>query len=215
MGREVAKSLVALGGIPLFAHSLRSAALCSSIGSAVVVFREDDLETASRLTFALRDIVPVSAVVSGGATRQESVRRGLAAVPDGVTVVVCHDAARPFASPTLYDRVVEAVSGEYRGAVPGMPSADTVKRVEAGRVVETLPRDRLVLVQTPQAFDAAALRGAHDRAEAEAWEATDDAMLLELAGHAVAVVPGEARNFKITTEADLRRAESLVGSGEL
>jgi 2-C-methyl-D-erythritol 4-phosphate cytidylyltransferase len=215
LGREVAKSLVALGGIPLFAHSLRSAALSSSIGSAVVVFPQDDLETASRLTSSLRDIVSVSAVVSGGATRQESVRRGLAAVPDGTAVVVCHDAARPFASPALYDRVVEAVSGVYRGAVPGMPSADTVKRVEAGRVVETLPRDRLVLVQTPQAFDAEALRGAHDRAEAEAWEVTDDAMLLELAGHAVAVVPGEAMNFKVTTEADLLRAESLVGSGEL
>jgi 2-C-methyl-D-erythritol 4-phosphate cytidylyltransferase len=180
-----------------------------------VVFPEADLEAASRLTFALRDVVPVSAVVSGGATRQESVRRGLAAVPDDVTVVACHDAARPFASPALYDRVIEAVSGPYRGAVPGMPSADTVKRVETGRIVETLPRDRLVLVQTPQAFDTEALRGAHDRAEAEAWEATDDAMLLELAGHAVAVVPGEAMNFKITTEADLRRAESLLASGEL
>jgi len=180
-----------------------------------VVFPEADLEAAGRLTSALQDVVPVSAVVPGGATRQESVRRGLAAVPDGVTVIVCHDAARPFASPILYDRVVEAVSGTYRGAVPGVPSVDTVKRVETGRVVESLPRDRLVLVQTPQAFDAEALRGAHDRAEAEAWEATDDAMLLELAGHAVAVVLGEATNFKITTEADLLRAESLVGSGEL
>jgi 2-C-methyl-D-erythritol 4-phosphate cytidylyltransferase len=211
----VPKSLVPLGGLPLFAHSLRSAALSSSIRSAVVVFREVDLDAASRLTSALQDVVPVSAVVSGGATRVESVRCGLAAVPEGVTVVVCHDAARPFASPALFDRVVQAVSGTYRGAVPGMPSPDTVKRVEAGRVVETLPRDRLVLVQTPQAFDAAALSAAHDRAEAESWEATDDAMLLELAGNAVAVVPGEAMNFKITTEADLRRAESLVASGEL
>jgi 2-C-methyl-D-erythritol 4-phosphate cytidylyltransferase len=162
----------------------------------------------------LPDIVPVSAVVAGGATRQESVRRGLAAVPDDVALVVCQDAARPFASPALYDAVVQAVSGECRGAVPGIASRDTVKRVESGRVAETLSRDDLVLVQTPQAFDADALREAHDRAAADGW-ATDDAMLLEGAGFAVAVVPGEEMNFKITTEADFRRAEALVASSEL
>jgi 2-C-methyl-D-erythritol 4-phosphate cytidylyltransferase len=206
---------VALGGIPLFAHSLRMAALAGQIDSAVVVFPEPELAAASRLASGLRDVVPVTAVVAGGSTRQESVRRGLAVVPDDGALVVCHDAARPFASPALYDAVVRAVSPDCPGAVPGVRSSDTVKRVGSGRVLETLARDELVLAQTPQAFDAAVLRDAHERAAREGWTATDDAMLLERAGHAVAVVPGEDLNFKITTEADLRRAESLVASSEL
>jgi 2-C-methyl-D-erythritol 4-phosphate cytidylyltransferase len=181
----------------------------------VVVFPEPDLAVASRMVSDLRDIVPVQAVVSGGPTRQESVRRGLGAVSDDGALVVCHDAARPFASPALYDAVVPAVTGECRGAVPGIVSRDTVKRVASGRVAETLAREDLVLVQTPQAFAADALREAHDRAAAEDWTATDDAMLLERAGFAVAVVPGEEMNFKITTEADLRRAEALVGPSQL
>jgi 2-C-methyl-D-erythritol 4-phosphate cytidylyltransferase len=143
---------------------------------------------------AKTDVVPVTAVVAGGATRQESGRRGLAAVSDDDGLVVCHDAARPFASPALYDAVAHAVSGEYRGAVPGVASRDTVKRVESGRVAETMSRDGIVLVQTPQAFAADALRDAHDRAAVDEWEATDDAMLLERAGYAVAVVPGEEMN---------------------
>ena len=121
----------------------------------------------------------------------------------------------PVASPTLYDGVVRAVSGEVPGAVPGIRSPDTVKRVASSRVAETLSRDELILVQTPQAFEGAALRETHERAATEGWEATDDAMLLERAGLPVAVVPGEELNFKITTEADLRRAESLVASSGL
>ncbi len=181
----------------------------------MVVFPESDLGVASRMVSDLKDIVEVTAVVAGGATRQESVRRGLAVIPDDAALVVCHDAARPFASPTLYDGVVRAVSGEVPGAVPGIRIPDTVKRVASGRVAETLSRDELILVQTPQAFDGSALRETHERAATEGWEATDDAMLLERAGLRVAVVPGEELNFKITTEADLRRAESLVASSEL
>jgi 2-C-methyl-D-erythritol 4-phosphate cytidylyltransferase len=191
------------------------AALATTIDSAVVVVPEPDLATASRMATELEDVVPVSAVVPGGPTRQASVRRGLGVVPGEVSLVVCHDAARPFASPALYDRVVQAVSDEFPGVVPGVRSPDTVKRVASGRVAESLARDELVLAQTPQAFDARALRAAHERAAAEGWEATDDAMLLEWAGLAVAVVEGEVLNFKITTEADLRRAESVVASSEL
>jgi 2-C-methyl-D-erythritol 4-phosphate cytidylyltransferase / 2-C-methyl-D-erythritol 2,4-cyclodiphosphate synthase len=185
------------------------------VRSAIVVLPERDLDAASRMISGLSDILEVSAVVAGGGTRQASVRRGLAMVSDDSSHVLCHDAARPFASPALYDAVLGAVSGEIRGAVPGIRSTDTVKRVEGSRVVETVPRDGLVLTQTPQAFDADALRESHERADAEGWEATDDALLLERAGFPIAVVHGEEMNFKITTEADLRRAESLVASGEL
>ena len=137
------------------------------------------------------------AVVAGGATRSESVRAGLAAVPAEAEVVVVHDAARPLATPALFESVIAAVRGGADGAVPGLPPADTVKRVFAGRVVETLPRATLVAVQTPQAFKASVLRAAH------VGEATDDAALVEAAGGMVVVVPGEPGNRKITHPSDL------------
>ena len=142
-------------------------------------------------------------VVAGGATRSESVRAGLAAVPLTAVVIVVHDAARPLASPALFRAVVAAVAGDAAGAVPGVPLADTVKWVEAGSVVETFDRSRLVAVQTPQAFLATALRDAH----APGLDATDDSALVEALGLRVAVVPGEASNRKITEPSDL---ESMV-----
>ncbi|HEX2119643.1 MAG TPA: 2-C-methyl-D-erythritol 4-phosphate cytidylyltransferase [Acidimicrobiales bacterium] len=139
------------------------------------------------------------AVVAGGATRSASVRAGLAAVPEDAEVVVVHDAARPFAAPALFEAVVAAIRDGADGAVPGVPLADTVKRVAGSQVVATLDRDELVAVQTPQAFTAAALRRAHTRA----GEATDDAALVEAAGGRVVVVPGDPANTKITLRSDL------------
>ncbi len=152
----------------------------------------------------------VDAVVAGGATRADSVRCGLAAVPDDAEVIVVHDAARPLASPALFDAVIAAVSsGGADGAVPGLPPSDTIKAVdESGRVTSTLDRAALVTVQTPQAFRAAALRRAH--AEAPAVGATDDAMLVEALGGTVLVVPGEPGNLKITDPDDLGAAERLL-----
>ena len=138
-------------------------------------------------------------VVIGGATRSASVRAGLAAVPADAAVVVVHDAARPFAAPALFKAVVAAVRAGADGAIPGVPIADTVKRVVGGEVVATLDRDELVAVQTPQAFAAGALRRAHDGA----GEATDDAALVEMAGGRVVVVPGDPANTKITLRTDL------------
>jgi 2-C-methyl-D-erythritol 4-phosphate cytidylyltransferase len=139
-------------------------------------------------------------VVAGGATRSDSVRAGLAAVPDYADVVVVHDAARPHASPALFEAVVAAVRAGADGAVPGVALSDTVKRVHAGRVVDTLDRTGLVGVQTPQAFAAAALRRAHAAGD----DATDDAALVERAGGVVVVVDGEPANIKITHRGDLR-----------
>jgi 2-C-methyl-D-erythritol 4-phosphate cytidylyltransferase len=138
-------------------------------------------------------------VVAGGATRSESVRAGLGAVPAGADVVVVHDAARPFAAPALFEAVVACVRDGADGAIPGVAIADTVKRVAGGRVVGTLNREELVAVQTPQAFAADVLRRAH----AGGGEATDDAALVEAAGGRVMVVPGDPANTKITLRADL------------
>src|SRR4051812_30022474 len=148
----------------------------------------------------------VDAVVAGADTRAGSVRAGLAAVPDEAEVVVVHDAARPLASVTLFQEVVKAVRAGADGAVPGVAPADTVKLVEDGHVAETLDRDRLVAVQTPQAFAAATLRQAHEGDR----KGTDDASLVEAIGGRVAVVPGEVANAKITTQHDLLVARILI-----
>jgi 2-C-methyl-D-erythritol 4-phosphate cytidylyltransferase len=146
--------------------------------------------------------------VVGGATRAESVRCGLAAVPAAVEVIVVHDGARPFASPDLFRAVVAAVRAGADGAVPALAVTDTVKQVDpAGRVIATLDRDELVTVQTPQAFRAAALRRAH----ADEPDGTDDASLVERAGGRVVVVAGEPMNRKITVADDLDWARQRLG----
>lgn len=152
---------------------------------------------------------PVTAAVPGGPTRSASVRCGLEAVPDGVDVIVVHDAARPLASSQLFHDVVTAVEAGADGAVPGFAVSDTVKRVDDGRVVETVVRDGLVSVQTPQAFRADVLRKAH----AGEAEATDDAALVEAVGGDVRLVPGDPRNIKITTAMDLELAMALLSGG--
>ena len=148
--------------------------------------------------------------VAGGATRSESVRSGLAQVPDdgSVDVVCVHDAARPLASAELYERVVAAVRNGADAAIPGVAVADTIKVVDAdGRVVDTPDRSTLVAVQTPQAFRLEALRRAHDAG----GEATDDAALIEAIGGRVVVVEGEPTNRKITLLDDLEWARRHAG----
>lgn len=147
------------------------------------------------------DWPPVDAVVAGGATRSDSVRAGLAAVPRAATVVVIHDAARPLATRETFEAVIEAVDGAD-AAVPGVPVADTLRHLDG----VPLERDRIVAVQTPQAFRAEALRAAH----AGGPDATDDATLVEQAGGRVVVVPGTTQAMKVTTPDDLRVLEALV-----
>ncbi len=151
---------------------------------------------------------PVSASVSGGASRSASVRAGLAVIPADAEIVVVHDAARPLATTALYEAVVAAVREGADGAVPGVAVADTLKRVDGPRIVATLARDDLVAVQTPQAFAAGSLRTAHRGGD----DATDDAALVEAAGGRVVVVPGEVGNRKITEPEDLRLAEALFAA---
>jgi 2-C-methyl-D-erythritol 4-phosphate cytidylyltransferase len=145
-------------------------------------------------------------VTEGGATRSESVRSGLAMVPPEAEVIVVHDAARPLASPALFASVVGAVRSGADGAIPGIVVSDTVKRVKGGRVVATLERESLFIVQTPQAFRADMLRRAHDGAV----DATDDAALVEAIGGEVLVVPGEVRNQKITDQEDVALFERYL-----
>jgi 2-C-methyl-D-erythritol 4-phosphate cytidylyltransferase len=147
-------------------------------------------------------------VVAGGATRADSVRAGLAAVPDDAGIIVVHDAARPLATPSLFAAVVAAVRrGDADAVIPVLAVADTLKRVEGATVRSTVDRDGLVAVQTPQAFVAASLRSAHR----PAGHATDDAALVERMGSTVCTVPGEPHNLKLTRPGDLLVAEALIG----
>lgn len=145
--------------------------------------------------------------VAGGSTRSESVRAGLAHVPADATIVCVHDGARPFADPSLFERVIDAVRSGADAAIPGVAVADTIKQVDGeGRVVQTPDRASLSAVQTPQAFRARVLRDAHTAG----GEATDDAALVEAAGGRVVVVTGDTRNRKITDPDDLAWARRQV-----
>ena len=172
------------------------------------------VEEAERHSMGVITVVPKGQVtgpnqVEGGATRSESVRRGLAAVPAEATIVLVHDAARPFASDAVFQRVIGAVVDGADAAVPGIPVTDTIKQVNESDVVVSTPRrETLRAVQTPQAFRASSLRKAH----AAGGEGTDDASLVEHAGGEVRVVDGEHVNRKITELDDLEWAQAHVAA---
>jgi len=187
------KQYETLAGTRMVDHAL--AAARASCDGVVLVVPAQDVSSAQQLGN------PADIVVAGGSVRSESVRNGLAAVPDDADIVVVHDAARPLAPPALFGAVIAAVRDGADAAVPGLPVADTVKEVDGTRVVATLDRRRLVLVQTPQAFRAGALRAAHEHG----WDATDDAALVERNGGKVVVVPGSEAAAKVTTPEDLAR----------
>lgn len=209
LGARIPKALVPLRGRPMLQYALEVVAESGVADGVVVVVPEPARSRFESLIDELPRAIRIESLVPGGGTRQESVRLGLEVLAGGADVVVCHDAARPLATPELFRRVVEGLHG-VEGCVPVVPTPDTVKLVEGGRVVRTIPRAQVRLAQTPQAFSLSALLEAHGRALREGEEGTDDAMLVEAAGYSVAVVEGEARNLKITTPEDLRRAEQLL-----
>jgi 2-C-methyl-D-erythritol 4-phosphate cytidylyltransferase len=148
--------------------------------------------------------------VAGGATRAESVRIGIAEVPEDAAAIVVHDAARPLVSDDEIERVLAPLAEGWDGVVPALPAADTVKRVAGVEVVETLDRSSLVSVQTPQGFVAPTLRSAF---AGDVGGASDCASLVERAGGRVRTVPGDPRLLTITTPADLELVERWLGTG--
>jgi 2-C-methyl-D-erythritol 4-phosphate cytidylyltransferase/2-C-methyl-D-erythritol 2,4-cyclodiphosphate synthase len=190
----------------MLAHAARAALSCGDVASVVVAV-PPGLEELAR---SILEAIGPHTVLTGGTSRQASVRAALALVPEGMRTVVCHDAARPFARPELFSRVLSALS-DADGAIPVLQMPDTVKRISGGYVVATESRDELGLAQTPQAFAAGALRDAHRRAAEAGVDLTDDAAIMEWAGYRVRAVPGDPMNFKITTRDDLARAELHAG----
>jgi 2-C-methyl-D-erythritol 4-phosphate cytidylyltransferase len=206
LGEGRPKAFVRLGDLPLLAEPLRRLEESEWIDEIVLVAPVEWEEPAILLVEEL-GASKVSSCVAGGATRTESVRAGVAEVPEDAAVIVVHDAARPLLSEAVLERVIGALAEGFDGAIPGLPLVDTVKRARDGVVVETVARDELVSVQTPQAFVAPVLRAAlAPRAGAEpSRAATDCAALVEENGGRVKVVAGEERLLKVTTRADLER----------
>ncbi len=195
-------------GQPVLARALTPFLADAAIDRIAVVIGEGDEQRYADAVEGL-DATRLARPVTGGATRQASMRLGLRALArDGFRgIVLVHDAARPFVSPAQIGGAVQALAAGEVAAVPALPVTDTIKRTDdSGHIIETPPRDRLVSVQTPQAFRLAPLLAAHDAAEAAALDGfTDDAAIMEWAGHAVATFPGDPANTKLTHPEDFLR----------
>jgi 2-C-methyl-D-erythritol 4-phosphate cytidylyltransferase len=206
LGERRPKAFAKLRDRPLLAESLERLEASGWIDSIVIVappgWEEPSILVAEELA-----CTKVVACATGGETRAESVRAGVAEVAEEADVIVVHDAARPLLPEEVIERVLRALNEGWDGAVPGLPLADTVKRVHGGQVVETLPREELVAVQTPQAFLAPVLR---DALAGELAGATDCAALVEARGGRVTVVPGDQRLLKVTDQADLELVSSYL-----
>jgi 2-C-methyl-D-erythritol 4-phosphate cytidylyltransferase len=207
LGADRPKAFVALGDRILLAESLERLDGSDWIDAIVVAVPVEWVEAAIALAEELV-ASKVAAVVPGGATRGESVRAALAEVPTEALVVLVHDAARPLVDEAVIERVLAPLAEGFDAVVPGLPVADTVKRVDGGVVAETVDRSSLVTVQTPQAFSADALRRAY--AGDDSVDATDCASLVEARGGRVRVVEGDPRLLKVTTRADLALVESWL-----
>ena len=202
LGSRTPKQFLPLGRDPILAVTLRHFRRHPRVGAIIVAAPAAHVARTRRV---LGRGGALLTVVVGGPTRQESVWAGVQAVPAWAAVILVHDAVRPFVTRALIDTLV-ATAERDGAAICGLPVTETVKRVRDGRVEATLDRDGLWSVQTPQAFRAAILREAHDKARRDGFVGTDDAMLVERLGHPVRMVPGLDDNVKITTAADLRRA---------
>lgn len=215
LGASVPKALVPLGGRPLFLRALEALAGLPGLAGQVVV-TPPGME--SRFRDALGDAASalrVVAVVPGGARRQDSAAAGFAAVPPSASLVLVHDAARPFVPAADAVAVADAASRDG-AALLVAPVVDTLKRVgpDGSAVLETVPRADLRRALTPQGFRREVYASALARAVAGGWEVTDDASMVERAGGAVTAVPGDPSNVKVTTPDDLARAERwLAGDG--
>ncbi|MFD0415671.1 2-C-methyl-D-erythritol 4-phosphate cytidylyltransferase [Streptomyces sp. NPDC127108] len=216
LGPGAPKALRALNGTPMLIHAVRAMAASRAVSLVVVVAPPDGAPEVK--TLLADHALPGSTdflVVPGGATRQESVKLGLDALPPGIDIVLVHDAARPLVPVDTVDGVIEAVRDGAPAVVPALPVADTVKEVEPGTpgepepVLATPERARLRAVQTPQGFDRATLLRAHEAAVVGEG-ATDCAGLVERLGEPVVLVPGHEEAFKVTRPLDLVLAEAVL-----
>ena len=212
MASKTAKQFTEINGTPILIHTLRRFAEAKAVTEIVVALRESEIKQfqprldKEKLAKAVR-------LVAGGDNRQESVHNALRAIqgkPDDLVLV--HDGVRPFVAGEVIESVIKAAK-KHGAAIAGMPAVDTVKQVDRtadGAVIKTtIPREKIVLAQTPQGFRLELLRKAFDEAAVIGFLGTDEASLVERIGHSVHVVMGSQRNLKITTPADMELAKFL------
>ena len=210
LGGARPKQFLELRGVPVIIHTLRQFERCQEINEVITVLPAEDTAGFESLTKQF-ELKKAGRIVAGGATRAQSVRNGLNAI-DEAEIVAVHDGVRPFVTPEEIDQVV-AAARESGAAVLTSPVADTIKRVQDGRIIETVSRAELRRALTPQCFRFAILKRAYetlDALESSGPEITDDSLLVERLGVAVVTVEGSARNIKITNEEDLAFAEGLL-----
>jgi 2-C-methyl-D-erythritol 4-phosphate cytidylyltransferase len=208
MGSETPKQFLELGGLPLVIFTLGRLARCAAITDFIVATRADEVAGLEE-RIALAGLGRPARVVHGGDSRQQSVANALDAAPPDTEIVLVHDAVRPFVTPGQVDRVI--AEARARGAaILGVPAIDTVKEVKRASLPEdvalitgTIPRERIVLAQTPQAFSFPLLREALAQAQRDGVVASDEAAVVERLGHDVFVVLGSERNLKITRPSDM------------
>lgn len=207
MGAAVNKVLLPLCGEPVIRHAVRAFCEADEIDGVVVVASADETE---QMRAALCGLEKVCAIAPGGSTRQESVKNGLDALPKEARIALVHDGARPLISRELIARCIRQTE-DCGSAVVCTPVTDTVKVEKDGCVVRTLDRSQLRAVQTPQCFFAGELKAAYEAAARDGVSVTDDASVMEHAGHSVHLLESSEVNFKLTTPEDLRRAEDIIG----
>ena len=202
LGMDKPKQFLELQEKPLLLHTLETIAQATFLTGIVLAVPEDFRSQAQALaTQRLRHALTIT-VVAGGKERQDSVWNALQVIPSECSLVLIHDGVRPLVSVALLNDTWKAAQ-RTGAAIAAIPATDTVKRVHGEIVQETLPREEIWLVQTPQVFRLTLLREAYQKARQFGWTVTDDASLLERTGVAVSVVPGERANIKITTPEDL------------
>ena len=199
------KQFMLLNGSPILIHTIRKFVNCSLISEIVVALRRDDLEWAREL-FTAQGFSKTVRTVEGGETRQQSVANALAAIPEQTELVAVHDAVRPFVETEVIERVVREAY-ETGAAILGIVPVDTVKQVHRNKVRATIPRERLILTQTPQVFRLDLLKRAFEKARQDLFVGTDESSLVErLEQVEVSVVLGTDRNLKITKPSDMELA---------
>jgi 2-C-methyl-D-erythritol 4-phosphate cytidylyltransferase len=198
------KQFLKLDGIPIFVLTLRKFAACREVGSIYLAAPVEDVPSMEE-TLRGERLNKAVTVVAGGSRRQDSVENCLRLLAADTDLVAVHDAVRPFVSPELISAVI-AEAARTGASILGILSMDTVKQVRQACIVGTIPRERIVLAQTPQVFRYDVLKQAFDKAREDSFVGTDEASLVEHLGHEVTVVPGSPRNIKITTPADLELA---------
>jgi 2-C-methyl-D-erythritol 4-phosphate cytidylyltransferase len=211
MGAAGNKLLLEVAGRPVLAWTLDAALACPAIRWIGIVGQPVDAEPIATIVAAANPDRPVEWIL-GGDTRQESVSRGLAALPPGAEGVLIHDGARCLVEPELLERCVAAVAGGA-AVIAATPVTDTIKQVDGGGTITATPdRSALWAAQTPQGFPVAQLRQAHATATAEGWSVTDDAALFERLGLPVQVLQAPPSNIKLTTPFDLTIAEAVLAA---